>query len=127
MNAVMQSLLAHRSIRAYQERMVSEEDVTRIIQAVQAAPNWVNVQLVSVIAVKDLARRKRFAALCGEEQHIAEVPVFLVFCADYYRTSLACAQRGQTLDGILEDMDTVIVGAHEVGKLWAPPWQRRNH
>lgn len=45
----------------------------------------------------------------------AEAPVFLVFCADYYRAHLACTQHGQSLEGILEDLDTVIVGAHEVG------------
>ena len=38
MNAVMKSLLSHRSIRSYQDRPVSEEDLTQIIQAVQAAP-----------------------------------------------------------------------------------------
>ena len=39
MNAVMKSLLSHRSIRSYQDKPVSEEDLTQIIQAVTAAPN----------------------------------------------------------------------------------------
>ena len=90
MNAVMKSLLSHRSIRSYQDKPVSEEDLTQIIQAVQAAPNWVNVQLVSVIAIKDAERRNHLSVLCGNQKHIAEAPVFLVFCADYYRTWLAC-------------------------------------
>ena len=111
----MHSLLSHRSIRSYQDKPVSDEDLTQIIQAVQAAPNWVNVQLVSVVAVKDYERRKYLSTLCGNQKHIAEAPVFLVFCADYYRTWLACRAKGQSLDSVLEDMDTVIVGAHEVG------------
>ena len=115
MNTVINSLSAHRSIRAYRPEPVPQEYLNQVVRAVQAAPNWVNVQLVSVIAVKDAERRKRFAALCGNQQHIAEAPVFLVFCADYYRTHLACAQHGQSLEGILEDLDTVIVGTHEVG------------
>ena len=115
MNAVMKSLLSHRSIRSYQDRPVSEEDLTQIIQAVQAAPNWVNVQLVSVIAIKDAERRSHLSVLCGNQKHIAEAPVFLVFCADYYRTWLACRAKGQSLDTVLEDMDTVLVGAHETG------------
>lgn len=115
MNTVIKSLLAHRSIRTYQDTPVSQEAVAQIIQAVQAAPNWVNVQLVSIIAVRDKERRKRFAALCGNQRHISEAPVFLVFCADYYRTSLACGLHGQSLGEVLEDLDIVIVGAHEVG------------
>lgn len=115
MNAVIQSLLSHRSIRSYQDKPVSDENLTQIIQAVQAAPNWVNIQLVSVVAVKDCDRRKRLSALCGNQKHVADAPVFLVFCADYYRTWLACKAKGQSLNLVLEDMDTVIVGAHEVG------------
>ena len=53
--------------------------------------------------------------MCGNQRHIAEAPVFLVFCTDYYRTWLACRAKGQSLDTVLEDMDTVIVGAHEAG------------
>ena len=39
-------MLAHRSIRSYTDRTVSDEDLNSIIRAVQAAPNWVNLQLV---------------------------------------------------------------------------------
>ena len=38
MNTVIKSLLAHRSIRTYQDTPVSQEAVAQIIQAVQAAP-----------------------------------------------------------------------------------------
>lgn len=114
-NEVIKRLLSHRSIRSYQERPVPEEDLNQIIAAVQAAPNWVNIQHVSVIAVKKPERRKKFARLCGEQEHIAQAPVFLIFCADYYRTHLACKMEGQSLDEVLGDIDHLIVGAHEVG------------
>lgn len=115
MNDVMKSLLSHRSIRAYTDRPVEEDVLDQIIQAVLAAPNWVNLQHVSVIVVKDQERRKKFAALCGEQQHIAQAPVFLVFCADYYRTWLACRAKGQSFDEVMGEIDNLIVGAHEVG------------
>lgn len=41
--------------------------------------------------------------------------LFLIFCADYNRVAIACKRKGQTLDEVMQDMDTVIVGAHEVG------------
>ena len=115
MNDGMKSLLSHRSIRAYTDRPVEEDVLDRIIQAVQAAPNWVNLQHVSVIVVKDQERRKKFATLCGEQQHIAQAPVFLVFCADYYRTWLAYRTKDQSFDEMIGQIDNLIVGAHEVG------------
>ena len=76
MNKVIDSMLAHRSIRSYTDRTVSDEDLNSIIRAVQAAPNWVNLQLVSIIAVKNTDHRRRLAELCGNQVHIAEAPVF---------------------------------------------------
>nr|WP_305147341.1 NADPH-dependent oxidoreductase [Butyricicoccus faecihominis] len=108
-------MLAHRSVRAYTEKAVEDEVLDQIIGAVQIAPNWVNLQHVSVIVVKDQSRRKKFAALCGDQQHIAQAPVFLIFCADYYRTWLACRAKGQPFDEVVGQIDNVLVGAHEVG------------
>ncbi|WP_252196484.1 NADPH-dependent oxidoreductase [Bacteroides salyersiae] len=114
-NNTIDIMLAHRSVRSFMDRTVSDENLDAIIRAVQAAPNWVNLQLVSMIAVKDTDRRQRFAELCGHQAHIAEAPVFLVFCADYHRVALACQEKGHTLDEVMQDIDTLLVGAHEVG------------
>lgn len=94
---------------------MEEEILEQIIKAVQAAPNWVNLQHVSVIIVKDKERREKFAALCGEQRHIAHAPVFLVFCADFFRTWLACKAKGQPFEGVVSQIDNLIVGANEVG------------
>lgn len=114
-NKIIENMLSHRSIRSYTDKTVSDEELQYIVRAVQAAPNWVNLQLVSILAVKDKERRKQFAELCGQQAHIAEAPVFLIFCADYYRVALACKKKGQTLHEVMRDIETLIVGAHEVG------------
>lgn len=115
MNEIIQSLLAHRSIRSYSDRPVEENKLEQIISAVQAAPNWVNLQLTSIIAVKDPKRRQILSRLCGDQPYVAQAPVFLVFCADYYRVHLACQKMNQSMENILKDIDTLIVGAHETG------------
>lgn len=114
-NEVIDKMLAHRSIRSYTDEIVSDKDLDCIVRAVQAAPNWVNLQLVSMITIRNTERRKLFADLCGHQPHIAEAPVFLIFCADYYRIALACKAKGQTLDEVMQDIDTLLVGAHETG------------
>lgn len=40
----MKTLLSHRSIRKYQNRPIEKEILDEILKAVQAAPNWVNLQ-----------------------------------------------------------------------------------
>lgn len=78
-NPVLDCLTRHRSIRSYTSEPVSETDLASIMDAVQAAPNWVNLQLVSVVAVRCEKSRERIAHLCGNQPHIAAAPVFLVF------------------------------------------------
>lgn len=53
--------------------------------------------------------------MCGGQKHIAQAPVFLVFCADFYRTWLACKENGQEFDSVVSQIDNLIVGANEVG------------
>lgn len=115
MNEIMDTLLSHRSIRAYQDSPVENEVLDQILKAVQAAPNWVNLQHVSVIVVRERERLKIFSELCGGQRHIAQAPVFLVFCADFYRTWLACREHGQEFDSVVGQIDNLIVGANEVG------------
>ncbi|OBW95213.1 NADPH-dependent oxidoreductase [Gallibacterium salpingitidis] len=115
MNQTIESLLNHRSIRSYTHQPVEEEKIDLIIRAAQAAPNWCNIQHVSIIAVQDAQHREKLAELCGQQEYIAQAPVFLIFCADFYRTALACRQYGQSMDTVMDKIDNVIVGANDVG------------
>ena len=114
MNEIIKTLLAHRSIRSYQNKAVEDEKLELIIKAVQAAPSWINGQQVSIIAIKDPERKKKFAELCGGQKHIEEAPVFLVFCSDFYRAYLA-SKKENTPFAVPENMDTLLVGATDVG------------
>ncbi len=114
-NETITAMLHHRSIRSYTDEPVDDAALDQIIAAAQAAPNWVNLQHVSIIVVKDPERRKRFAELCGGQEHVAEAPVFLVFCGDFFRTELALEMQHQELGNIAEDLDNLIMVSHEAG------------
>ncbi|MCG1010542.1 NADPH-dependent oxidoreductase [Salinicoccus sp. ID82-1] len=114
MNEVIETLQSHRSIRSYTDQPVSDKQLDEIIESVQASPNWINGQQYTIIAVKDKARKKQLAELCGNQKHIEEAPVFLIFCADYYRTAIASEMEGTPLN-ITNDIDSLIVGATDVG------------
>ncbi|MFC3040857.1 NADPH-dependent oxidoreductase [Virgibacillus xinjiangensis] len=113
-NDIIQSLKAHRSFRSYQDKPVADDQLDQIIESVQASPNWANGQQYSIIAVKDEERKKRLAELCGNQKHIEEAPVFLVFCADFYRTHMASKMERKSMETI-NDIDTLIVGVTDVG------------
>lgn len=84
-SAVLSAQLGHRSVRAYLPDAVPESTITTLVSAAQSAPTSGNLQLWSVIAVRDSARRARLAEIAGGQRHIVEAPVLLVWLADLAR------------------------------------------
>ena len=118
MNPVLESLFKHKSIRKYKNQPLEEEKLQLILKAAQAAPTWCNGQQVSIIIIKDQARKDKMKDLCWGQKYIGECPVFLVFCADFYRVSLAFEKAGKTkeqFEKYIKNIDTVFVGCHDVG------------
>ena len=115
MNETIKLLKSHRSVRKFVPgKDVGEAQVSTIIEAALAAPNWINGQQVSVIEVRDIERKSLLAEAAGNQRWIKEAPVFLVFCIDFYRAKLAADKNGTDFQ-IVEDLEAVIVGATDVG------------
>ena len=52
------------------------------------------------------------------KKYIETCSVFLVFCADFYRVSLAFQKEGKTTEDFnkyITQVDTLLIGAHDVG------------
>ena len=84
----------HASVRSYRTDPVSVEQVEAIVAAGQRSSTSSNLQMFSVVAVADQATRQQLAVLCGNQEHIAQAPVFLAWCADLARLDRACQLRG---------------------------------
>ena len=118
MNPVLESLFKHKSIRKYKNQPLENEKLELIIKAAQAAPTWCNGQQVSIVAIKDQARKEVFEKLCWGQKYISQCSVFLIFCADFYKVSLAFEKEGKSkeiLEKYMTHIDTLLVGAHDVG------------
>ena len=118
MNPVLESLLKHKSVRKYKNQPLEEEKLQLIIKAAQAAPTWCNGEQVSIIAVKDQTIKDKIRDLAWGQQYISTCSVFLVFCADFYRISIAFEKGGKTKEDFekyITHIDTLIVGSHDVG------------
>ena len=83
----------HASVRKFKADPVPAELVEAIVAAAQRASTSSNLQMVSVVAVTEAAKRSRLSEICGQE-HVAQAPVVLVWCADLRRLDRACALRG---------------------------------
>jgi FMN reductase [NAD(P)H] len=96
MNATIQTITDHRSIRSYTDQPVSEDHLNAILAAAQAMPTSINGQQVSVVVVRDADRRAQIAELAAGNPWIAQAPVFLVFVADFHKTGLGVQKKGKT-------------------------------
>ena len=66
MNKVIDSMLAHRSIRSYTDRTVSDEDLNSIIRAVQSRTELGKPATRFHNCKKNTDHRRRLAELCGK-------------------------------------------------------------
>ncbi|MCC3374920.1 oxygen-insensitive NADPH nitroreductase [Cohnella sp. REN36] len=89
MNDTIASLMAHRSVRAFRDTPVTEEQLQTIVAAGQMASTSSNVQAYSVIAVTEPSLKRQLAVLSGDQAYVEQCPLFLVWCADFYRTCRA--------------------------------------
>jgi FMN reductase [NAD(P)H] len=117
MNPVLECLFNHKSIRKYKDQPLEDEKLKLIIEAAQRAPTWCNGEQVSIIAIKDKERKKIFENLCWGQKHISECSVFLIFCADFYRVSLAFEKEGKNEEfkKYIAQFDPILIGSHDVG------------
>lgn len=89
MNAVIDLLKRHRSIRNYLPDPVSDAHLVHILQAAQAASTSSNMQAYSVVSIRDPLKKGQFAELAGNQKHVDEAPLLLVWCADLQRIRTA--------------------------------------
>lgn len=98
-NAVLETLMSHRSVRAYLTDPLPAGTTELLVAAAQSAATSSNMQTWSVVAVQDQGRRDRLAVLAGNQKHISQAPLFLLFLADLSRADRIGAAEGMTMEG----------------------------
>jgi FMN reductase (NADPH) len=111
-NLTVDLIHRHGSVRHYKSDPVPAETIETLIAAAQRTSSSSNLQAYSVVAVTDGAQRARLAELCGNQEHIAQAPVFLAWCADLARLDRACELRGYSqVTGYVENFLVAAVDA----------------
>ena len=82
MNPVIQSLFDRKSVRAYTDQEISEQDIYTILSAATQAPTPGNQQLYTILRISDPELKHRLSISCDNQPFIERAKLVLVFCAD---------------------------------------------
>lgn len=104
----------HRSVRRFLEREVSDAQVRAIIGAAQSASVSSNLQVWSVVAVRDPDKRHRIATAIGNRGFIDAASVLLVFVADFARAAHVVQSAGERIESI-DYLENTLVGFVDAG------------
>jgi len=102
----------HGSVRQYKPDPIPTHVIETIVATAQCSSTSSNLQMMSVVAVTDPAERKRISEWCGNQTHVAQAPVLLVWCADLNRLDRACELRGYRQ--VAEYVENFLVAAVDV-------------
>ena len=137
MNDLMQIIKGRRSIRKYEQKEVTEEAISKILEAVRWTPSWANTQCWEVISVRDRTLREKLqeAGVKGNPANkaIVEAPVLFALCGkqeasgyykgqvttkfgDWYMFDLGIATQSICLTAHSLGMGTVITGMFDHDK-----------
>lgn len=94
-NETLDLLLAHRSHRNYLDQPLPEGALETIVAAAQSASTSSNLQVWSVVAVQDEARKSRLADLAGGQKHIRDCKLLLIWLCDLARLENMGKEKGR--------------------------------
>lgn len=114
MNDTIRLMQAHRSSRSYTDQTVDDAVLDEVIHAAWRSPSSVNAQEVSIVVVRDAARRARISEIAGGQPWIAKAPVFITLIADFNKTRIGVEKAGYT-QVIQESMEGFGVAAVDIG------------
>lgn len=106
---VIRTLLGHRSVRHFTTEALPPHALEWMVAAAQSASTSSNLQTWSVVAVEDPAVKDRLARIAGDQRHIRECALFLVWVADLSRLEAVGERRQLARDG-LDYMELLMVG-----------------
>nr|WP_275422733.1 oxygen-insensitive NADPH nitroreductase [Paenibacillus mucilaginosus] len=110
-NAVIELLQNHRSIRKFKPDPLTPQQTEAIVTSAQMASTSSNVQAYTIIAVTDPAKKAELARLAGGQAYVEQCGLFLVFCADQYRLKLATEHNGEAFHQNTESFIVATVDA----------------
>jgi FMN reductase (NADPH) len=109
MNDVITSILNHRSIRHFEDKLLTDEQISTIISCAQSASTSSYIQAYSIIGIKDKEKKRKLAELAGNQGYVENNGHFLVFCADLHRHEIIGEREGKNVIPTIESTEKFMV------------------
>ena len=109
MNETISTILNHRSIRHFQDKQLSDEQIKIIVACAQAASTSSFIQAYSIIGIKDKEKKRKLAEIAGNQEYVAENGHLFVFCADLSRHALIGEMEGKDVLASIESTEKFMV------------------
>jgi FMN reductase (NADPH) len=87
-NEIVLTMLQHRSIRHFEDKPLTDEQIRTIVSCAQSASTSSFIQAYSIIGIKNKEKKQRLAELVGNQDYVQNNGHFFVFCADLNRHSI---------------------------------------
>jgi nitroreductase len=139
MSAFMEVIKGRRSIRKFEDRDLTEEQLERILEAVRWSPSWANTQCWEIVVVRDPEVKAELHETVPKTNPAGKgfpsAPAILVLCAklqssgyykgevttklgDWFLFDLGIAAQSICLSAYAQGLGTVIVGLfdHDAAK-----------
>jgi nitroreductase len=126
---LMQAILDRRSIRKFKPDPVSDEDLTKVLEAARWAPSWANTQVWRFIIVRDYNTRDKLAKATkssrpskenGAAPALRQAPIVVVACAELNKSG--CFDGKPSTDksewfmfDVALAMEHLVLAAHSLG------------
>ena len=124
-NPIIEALYARKSVRAYTDRKLSDEDIKTILEAATQAPTAGNQQLYTILKIADPEKKHALSISCDNQPFIEKAKLVLIFCADcrkWYKAFLAagCEPRKPGVGNLLLAVsDANIAAQNAVVAAWS--------
>lgn len=94
-NAVIETLLSHRSIRKFKNKALTEDQVKLLVESAQAASTSSFTQSYSIIGIDDPDIKKQLRTIAYDSTYVEHNGYFFVFVADQYRNKTIGEEHGK--------------------------------
>jgi len=116
---VYQAILARKSVRAFKNREISDEVLTRLLGAARHAPSANNIQEWRFVVVRNPVTRNKISAAACRQKFVATAPVILACCAVTDNHVMTCGQASYPIDvAIAIDHITLCAASEGLGTCW---------
>jgi nitroreductase len=116
--------MARRSIRAYTDEPVTDDQVRRLLEAAMAAPSAGNEQPWHFVVVRDAKLREQVPTIHPYSAMVRQAPVAILVCGDptlekhkgYWVQDCSAATENILVEGVQLGLGAVWLGIHPVAE-----------